>query len=277
MARVLHLLKGDDPLALRPRSPRQLAAGDRSPSRCCRGAAVAALPAGVTRPARRPSEPRGRSSRADLRGRSGRRPGSRAASRRSAVPVLVEPRHLDGFSRIFSFEAFGSSANPGSSRHVAVQVGEAHRQRVDVRDTSRSARCRCPRCPASRCVTSGISTTTSPRTTAWQPRREWMVRPVGRVEAVLLVLLHLATGSPRPRLTITWHVVHAQEPPQLCSRWMSLASAMSSSEPGLPWSASGYFASSTSTVLFSGRNVTWCSRHHCDSMISSARRCRARP
>src|SRR2546426_10102435 len=37
---------------------------------------------------------------------------------------------------------------------------------------------------------------------------------------------------------------------------MSWASAMSSSEPGWPWSASGYFASSTSTVRPRGRNVT---------------------
>src|SRR2546429_8174699 len=58
---------------------------------------------------------------------------------------------------------------------VAVQIGEAHRQRIRLRkllaerdaDVLRVA----PRHHF------GISTTTSPRTTAWQPRREWMVKP----------------------------------------------------------------------------------------------------
>ena len=65
-----------------------------------------------------------------------------------------------------------------------------------------------------------------------------------------------------PSRTMTWQVVQAQLPPQLCSRWMSWASAMSSSEPGLPWSASGYFASSTSTVTFERQEGHLVHRHH---------------
>ena len=179
-----------------------------------------------------------------------------------------------------SFEPFGSSANPGSSvthrcRSVkrtreGIRVRElVHQGERDVLGVRHSRSLHRP--PRRLALTSGISTTTSPLTTAWQPRREWRVSPsaVSRRSS--------SSGSigdrfSSPSRTMTWHVVQAQLPPQLCSRWMSLARAMSSSEPGRPWSASGYFV----VVHLDGdverqeRHLVL--RHHDDSRISSARR-----
>src|SRR5262249_41488489 len=169
-----------------------------------------------------------------------------------AVPVLSEPRHLDRFEELL-VARLGIVAELRQLGHVAVQVGEANRQRVHVRELFAE------RDADVFCVTPrhhfGISTTTSPRTTAWQPRREWIVRPsAGSSRSSSSSAVSVRFSS--PSFSITCHVAHAHEPPQLCSSSMPCASAMSSSEPGLPWSASGYFSSSTSTVLFSGRNVT---------------------
>src|SRR5262249_9015203 len=104
-------------------------------------------------------------------------PGSSARGRvaRLTVSILIEPRHLDFFQGGFvgGLGVVGEAVELGDP---AVQVGEADGQRVDV------GKLFAERDPEvlgvlPRELHLGISTPTSPRTTAWQPSREWIVNP----------------------------------------------------------------------------------------------------
>src|SRR6185436_12421554 len=173
--------------------------------------------------------------------------------RASSVLKLLVPLHLDGLEDplVGALRVVVEIVQPD---HPLVHVGKSHRERVRIRVRLQQRDGNVFRVAP---FHFGISTTTLPFTIAWQPRRECSVSPsaVSRRSS--------SSGSMGERLaspsrTMTWQVVQAQDPPQLCSRWMSFASAMSSSEPGRPWSASGYFSSSTSTVTSWGRKVTLC-------------------
>src|SRR5262249_17912945 len=150
--------------------------------------------------------------------------------------VLIEPRHLDRFEQLL-VARLGIVAEVRQFHHVTMQVGEPHGQRVRLGKflAERDAEVFCvpPRHHF------GISTTTSPRTTACQPTRECFVRP-SAVSSRSSSSSAISDRFSSPSLTITWQVVHAHEPPQLCSSSIPCASAMSRREPGLPWSASGY-------------------------------------
>src|SRR6266705_229272 len=147
--------------------------------------------------------------------------------RASSVPVLVEPGHLDRLQDAL-VRRLRVVREAGQLRHLVVQVGEPH---------------------------GGISTTTSPPTTAWQPSREWSVSPsaVSSRSSSSSSIFERFSAADR---TITWQVVQAHLPPQMCSGTMLFPSAMSKIEPGRPSSCSGNLAGSTSTVMFKGRNVT---------------------
>src|SRR5216117_4559952 len=96
-----------------------------------------------------------------------------------------------------------------SSDVCSSDLREAHRQRVLLRkllaerdaDVFRVA----PRHHF------GISTTTSPRTTAWQPSREWIVRP-SAVSSRSSSSSCISERFSSPSFTTTWHVVQAHEP-----------------------------------------------------------------
>ena len=69
-----------------------------------------------------------------------------AAARSPQRPFhLLVPRHLDRLRASARSTSFGSSSKPSSAEHLLAQVGEAHRQRIERRETSRPARCRCLR------------------------------------------------------------------------------------------------------------------------------------
>src|SRR5436190_6966303 len=84
--------------------------------------------------------------------------------------------------------------------------------------------------------------------TAWQPRRESGVRPhavSSRSASSSCISLRFCA----PSRMITWHVVHAQLPPQACSSGTCRFFATSRNDSGLPWCEYGSFPCSNSTTV----------------------------
>src|SRR5688572_4347459 len=80
-----------------------------------------------------------------------------------AVTVLIEPGHLDGFEDLL-VGRLGVVGEARQLRHVTMQVREPHRERVELRERLAQRDPDVLRVPPLHHP--GISTTTSPRTTA---------------------------------------------------------------------------------------------------------------
>src|SRR5207244_161295 len=89
----------------------------------------------------------------------------------SPIPVLVEPGHLDRFQDLF-IRPLRVVTEGGELGDVAMQVREPHRERIHIREFLAQRDSDVLGVPPAQ-AHEGISTTTSPPTTAWQPRREW--------------------------------------------------------------------------------------------------------
>src|SRR6185295_11656610 len=86
--------------------------------------------------------------------------------------------------------------------------------------------------------------------TAWQPSRESVVRSQAvsrRSSSSSCASLRLAA----PSRMMTWQVVHAQLPPQACSRPRSKCLDTSRNDSGFPWCEYGSLPCSNSTVFVS--------------------------
>src|SRR5204863_8135438 len=148
--------------------------------------------------------------------------------------VLLQPRHLDRLELSFARElrVVGKARELG---HPPVEVRKAHGERVRTGKLLRQRDADLlgvpPRQAHGRYST--ISTITSPCTIAWHPRRERSVRPWA-VSRRSSSPSSMGDRLPSPSFTTTWHVVHAQLPPQLCSRRTAWWRAMSRSEPARP-------------------------------------------
>src|SRR5688572_17124675 len=86
-------------------------------------------------------------------------PGSATAGEALAVPVLIEPRHLDRLEDLL-VGRLGVVGEARQLRDVAMQVGEAHRERIDLPELLAQRDADVLR--ISPLHHSGISTTTSP-------------------------------------------------------------------------------------------------------------------
>src|SRR5262249_28514990 len=165
MAGALHVLKGGDAALALATIERQRAAGDRVTVVLLPGAVVPPLPAG---PAVR------RTGRRSGGWRPCSRPSTSPAGNALAIAVLIEPRHLNRLEQLL-VARLGIVAEFRQLHHTAMQVGEPHGKGIRLgkllAERDADVLCVAPRHHL------GISTTTSPRTTAWQPSREWIVSP----------------------------------------------------------------------------------------------------